>query len=130
MKARTTTQALLAIDRRAVTTLPSCLLSAIPLILMCTALFLTAGGSAFAASSTEIGTNYGEMPGAINLVLGFLRGPLAKVIALGGIVVGGMGLTFGDSGGLRTAMLVMVGIGFIMAASSIVAALSGMSVAL
>ncbi len=128
---KTGLQTFKATIKQTVKAAPRFILSATPYALMLTTLFLLADGSALAKSGESgLGEDYGDMPGAINIVLGFLRGPLAKIIALGGIVVGGMGLTFGESGGLRTAMLVMVGIGFIMAASAIVTTVAGMSVAL
>lgn len=65
----------------------------------------------------------------IDYIIGFFQGPLVKLIAIGGIVVGGIGLAFGEGGGFRTAMFILAGVGFIMAAGSIVSAVSSLSIA-
>ncbi len=83
--------------------------------------------SAGSSNSSGAGDWSGGLP-TLDRVLSFLRGPLAKVIALGGVVVGGMGLAFGESSGLRTAMLIVLGIGFIMAGATIVDAIFSLDI--
>lgn len=86
---------------------------------------------AFAKSRNNLGQsvdNFGDVP-TIEYIVGFFQGPLVKLIAVGGIVVGGIGLAFGEGGGFRTAMFILAGVGFIMAAGSIVSAVSSLSIA-
>jgi type IV secretory pathway VirB2 component (pilin) len=83
------------------------------------------------AKSKGIGQDvgsFGDVP-TIDYIVGFFQGPLVKLIAIGGIVVGGIGLAFGEGGGFRTAMFILAGVAFIMAAGSIVSAVSGLSIA-